>query len=752
MKKFNRFFASLLPVLLLLTFLTGNASAAMQSVGPNDPVTTLPTWYRDNNNLALMPCNDQDTPYCILGPPFDALTVPQVPITTTGPITEANFPGEGFYYSASATMPIEGGTPNRDALLIYVLEFAFLGGVTPDTGVTFLRTDLTEMRNLPPLTHYRVTHPYGTFEFETDSQGTTISGGNAIRFEDQPGNVFNYLPPLFKSAPNTGIGPFLRNANGTLVVHAATGKTYIGDAVTPVTVTGGTNGNIFKIDRLTGPGGSPVPGASWQTNLFTLMGRVFTGQIPSPMTIDRVTYAREAASEQIDVFATALPTAILSISGNGITTTNLTRDLTPNTTKYFAHIPLASTTLPTALNITNSLDTPPINYPVTLVDDVVITQASYNPVTRAMTIKADSRDNLAPLPTLTVPQFAAPRTLDATGTLVKTLPVNTIPPLTVTVTSSKLGSATAFVSVVTPPAPPVAVADTATTAANSAVTISVLANDTTTGTVTVVTSAPLNGTAVANANGTVTFTPTAGFSGAASFSYTINDTFGQISNSVSVAVTVTGSTLPAATTIFNPTGNISTITPAFSFVAIPGATGYQLYLQNNTIGTGAPTAVFTPVQAGCASGTGLCSITLPSPLLNNNAYSWQASALNTAGQGPWSNDLNFFVGALVPPAPTIISPTGTVITTTPPFTFNAVPGATGYQLFLQNNTTVTGHTSIVFTPEQAGCPLNGANGICSLNINFATPLVSTNSYSWNLSVVNAAGQGPFSAGLNFIVQ
>ena len=119
----------LLSLLIMVTMLSNTAQAALKAVGPNDPVTTLPTYYLDNNNLALMPCNDQDTPYCILGPPFDALTVPQVPITTTGPITDANFPGEGFYYSAvSATLPIEGGGGKKDALLIYVLEFAFLGG------------------------------------------------------------------------------------------------------------------------------------------------------------------------------------------------------------------------------------------------------------------------------------------------------------------------------------------------------------------------------------------------------------------------------------------------------------------------------------------------------------------------------------------------------------------------------------------------------------------------------------------------
>ncbi|MBK5275231.1 MAG: cadherin-like domain-containing protein [Desulfuromonadales bacterium] len=337
------------------------------------------------------------------------------------------------------------------------------------------------------------------------------------------------------------------------------------------------------------------------------------------------------------------------------------------------------------------------------------------------------------------------------------------------VTPSISNTATVTITVTQGHIAPTAVNDTfpnatvpALITAGSPVTLNVLTNDTaTTGSLinpaSVAVSVPAgNGSATVDAiTGIVTYTPPA-TAGTYTFTYTVKDNFSTPATSnvatVTVTVTVTASAPPAATTIFNPTGNISTITPSFSFVAVPGATGYQLFLQNNTTGTGAPTAVFTPVQAGCASGTGLCSITLPSSLLNNNAYSWQASALNAAGQGPWSNGLNFFVGALVPPAPTIISPTGTVITTTPAFTFNAVPGATGYQLFLQNNTTVTGHTSIVFTPEQAGCPLNGGNGICSLNINFATPLVSTNSYSWNLSVLNAAGQGPFSTGLNFIVQ
>ena len=51
-------------------------------------------------------------------------------------------------------------------------------------------------------------------------------------------------------------------------------------------------------------------------------------------------------------------------------------------------------------------------------------------------------------------------------------------------------------------------------------------------------SAATNGTAVLNANGTVTFTPTTGYSGAASFGYNVKDTTGAISNTATVSLTV----------------------------------------------------------------------------------------------------------------------------------------------------------------------------------------------------------------------
>lgn len=74
---------------------------------------------------------------------------------------------------------------------------------------------------------------------------------------------------------------------------------------------------------------------------------------------------------------------------------------------------------------------------------------------------------------------------------------------------------------------PVAAADVAATAHNTPVTIAVLANDVASDrgdSLSVQSIADIvGGTAVANGNGTITFTPSAGFEGAASFSYTVVD-------------------------------------------------------------------------------------------------------------------------------------------------------------------------------------------------------------------------------------
>ena len=91
--------------------------------------------------------------------------------------------------------------------------------------------------------------------------------------------------------------------------------------------------------------------------------------------------------------------------------------------------------------------------------------------------------------------------------------------------------------------PPVANNDSAATAANTPVTINVVANDTDANsnlapaTVAIV-SNPANGTVVNNANGTVTYSPApgAGFFGIDTFTYNVKDTQGATSNTATVTV------------------------------------------------------------------------------------------------------------------------------------------------------------------------------------------------------------------------
>ena len=568
---------SLLAVFFMIAAYGTTAQAALNAVGPIVPQVIpssppnlgngFPAWYQDTKLLSLEGCTAQTVlpltagggPACVLlaDPGF----IPANPI-----VFSSNYPLETFFFVADAVD--KGNVAGFQFKYRASVEGSFAPAV-PLGQIVFSRIRVTA--TVPAIGTYTVTHPYGVETFNV----TTLGAAN-IKF------TRDILTPL------TGdVGPWLIQQGFPQTVPGLLGpETYIGNPNVILPVTGSPTGNNFV--RIVGPVGSGIGGPGIDTLTitgFTVAGKVFTGQIPSPLTIDRATYARDAASSQVDVFVTALPAAIPTMSGTGILTTNLTEDF-PTSGKFFTHLSLATPTLPTGINISNSLDVPPILHPVTLVDEVNISLASYNPVTQNLTIKADSRDNLAPLPTLTAVGITGPASLDpldATGTLVKSLTTTpVIPPLTVTVVSSKGGSATAPVSVVTPPAPPVAVADTATTIGTTPVVINVIGNDTAAGTIdpaTVVTATPVNGTAVANSNGTVTFTPTlaAVTAGTASFTYTVKDVFNQVSNSVTVTVTVTSPVAPP------PPPPSAPVAVADTAKTIPGIAVTIPVLANDTI-------------------------------------------------------------------------------------------------------------------------------------------------------------------------
>ena len=99
-------------------------------------------------------------------------------------------------------------------------------------------------------------------------------------------------------------------------------------------------------------------------------------------------------------------------------------------------------------------------------------------------------------------------------------------------------------NIVPPNQPPVATANSGTSSQGAPVTIDVVSNDSDPDGVldysTVqIASAPANGTAVSLGNGLVTYTPNVGFSGTDTFTYTVADNQGAVSNAATVTITVT---------------------------------------------------------------------------------------------------------------------------------------------------------------------------------------------------------------------
>lgn len=101
------------------------------------------------------------------------------------------------------------------------------------------------------------------------------------------------------------------------------------------------------------------------------------------------------------------------------------------------------------------------------------------------------------------------------------------------------------IMIVKPNSPPVAVNDAATTVLNAPVIIKVLANDSDpdTGDTISVTSftSPSHGVAILNPDNTITYTPTTGYSGSDSFTYTISDNHGATATAT-VTITILQST------------------------------------------------------------------------------------------------------------------------------------------------------------------------------------------------------------------
>lgn len=434
--------ATALAVTLLVLGGAQHANAALSAVGPIDPVHGYPVYYQDGNGLGLELCQSAadagNGNLCLLAAEgaFNG-----IPPFTFNPL---NFPSESFWFLAEASADTGGGTGS--ALFVAALEAAFTGEDPIATEqISFARI---RIRVDIPATGggtYTVIHPYGVNVFNNVSPGT-----RAINFTDDVG-IVEPPPEDFNGALAGAIGPFLRSAAGDVVVGD---ETFIGDPNVPGPVIGSPFGtNFFRIE---GPNiGGPVINFV-QVNDFALLGKVFNGVLPTPLTLDRVTYSRDAAGTDVAVFATSAATASLTVTGDPAPATPVLMD-SNGAGNFFSDIQnLASR--PVGISVT--ADTGGANLPTTLTtvpaDIVTITRAEYNTTSKTLTVSATSSDGGTSPPILTAIGFG--QLVAGTFSTVIEAPVlggKPTPPPSVTVSSSAGGIDTHPVSIVsTPPVPP----------------------------------------------------------------------------------------------------------------------------------------------------------------------------------------------------------------------------------------------------------------------------------------------------------
>jgi hypothetical protein len=189
-----------------------------------------------------------------------------------------------------------------------------------------------------------------------------------------------------------------------------------------------------------------------------------------------------------------------------------------------------------------------------------------------------------------------------------------------------------------------------------------------------------------------------------------------------------------------PSGAIVTTDATYVWNPVPGAVLYRLSIRSNG---GSPAYWwFSPADAGCQA-TSPCHATPPANLADGTAE-WQVQAWTANGSSSWSAPLAVTLAVTAPPAPVLLSPTGTVSASTL-FTWNASARATLYYIRVTDPAGV--RIDRWLRPEQVGC-LSGT-GVCTLDAGIT---LSAGAGTWKMIAWNARGYSDWTAERAFVVQ
>ncbi len=203
-------------------------------------------------------------------------------------------------------------------------------------------------------------------------------------------------------------------------------------------------------------------------------------------------------------------------------------------------------------------------------------------------------------------------------------------------------------------------------------------------------------------------------------------------------------TPPPAATLVSPAATISTSTPAYIWRAVEDASDYCLQIDDST-GTRIR-QWYTAAQSGCDTGSGICSV-IPPIALAAGACKWWILTRNEFGDGPWSDGLSFTFDPLSPPGKAaLVSPHDSVQTNMPVYTWNAVPGAIYYQLWVNDSRVYGKIQQLWYTSVEAKCA--AGIGACSVIPDVS---LASGQAKWWIQTWNLGGYGPWSEPTDFQV-
>jgi hypothetical protein len=447
--------------------------------GPPNPNNGFAEYIRDANGLSLelctspsQPTTDPATgavispvgtaPFCFFDPPDPANAFS----------TQIGFGFEGFWW---LTAPDTTAFPaTMKAVLVLGAEAAFLGDIVD--GGQFPFTRLRVRLDLPVTGFYRVTEPFGVhvYEITTLVPGSEIFESFDVEFPqgsvDAAGNVTE------ATSANNCVGPWLTwdtfASNDPALDNTGDGiPDFIGDGATSHLITGSPNGtNFFRIEAFADaamtiplttldPGDADGNGSdsSVETDLFTVVGKIYDGRLATPVVAERTTYTRDAtgATGQADVFVAGATTAVVSASGgpNLNSPLNLLTDLLGNFFESQLLSPDASVVPPVVeIDATDggaATATDPTHLVKQLVDLVTITRTEYDigVIPPTLTVEATSSDSFTP-PSLSVVELNQTLTGGSVVVTERSPGVLLAPPGEITVSSTAGGSATRLVEVI----------------------------------------------------------------------------------------------------------------------------------------------------------------------------------------------------------------------------------------------------------------------------------------------------------------